>query len=94
VADATRALSARFLFAHPAHAIAFRVGRGARAGARDRGTLVAIDRCSLWRWAGDTGFLLAVVALGSPARGPRATGRDLGDADHSAIVIDEIAAFC
>jgi len=96
VAGTTQALSAKFLFAHPAHAIAFGLGAGLVPRAPGTaGTLVAIPiAAALWRWAGDTGFLLTVVVLLlAGAWAAERTGRDLGDADHGAIVIDEIAAF-
>ncbi len=90
------ALTARFVFAHPAHAIALGLGAGLAPWAPGTvGTLLAIPiAAGLWRWAGDAGFLLAVVALFVVgAWAAERTGRDLGDADHGAIVIDEVTAF-
>lgn len=90
------ALNARFLLAHPAHFVALGFGAGLSPWAPGTvGTLVAIPVAGLlWRWTGDAGFLVAIgVLLFGGAWAAERTGRDLGRADHGAIVIDEIAAF-
>ena len=91
-----KAPSLRFLFSHPAHFIALGFGAGLSPIAPGTvGTLVALPLAALLRaFTGDLGFILIVAA--SFAIGVWAadqTGRDLGVADHSAIVWDEIAAF-
>ena len=91
-----KAPSLRFLFSHPAHFIALGFGAGLSPIAPGTvGTLVALPLAALLRaFTDDLGFILIVAA--SFAIGVWAadrTGRDLGVADHSAIVWDEIAAF-
>ena len=86
----------RFLASHPAHFIALGFGAGlAPVAPGTFGTLVAIPiAVGLRAVTGDLGFALAVVAM--VALGIWAssvTSRDLGVADHGAIVIDEVAAF-
>ena len=85
-----------FLIRHPAHMIALGFGAGlAPAAPGTFGTLVALPiAVALWRHAGDAGFALAIVvlfALGVWAS--TVTGRNLGVADHGAIVWDEVVAF-
>jgi phosphatidylglycerophosphatase A len=91
-----KAPSLRFLFAHPAHFIALGCGAGLSPVVPGTvGTLVALPLAALLRaFTGDLGFML--VAGASFAIGVWAadrTGRDLGVADHPAIVWDEVAAF-
>src|SRR5271169_5548914 len=88
--------SLRFLFSHPAHFIALGFGTGLSPIAPGTvGTLLALPLAALLRaFTGDLGFLLAVAAafaIGIWAA--QRTGRDLGVADHGAIVWDEVAAF-
>ena len=85
-----------FLIRHPAHMIALGFGAGlAPAAPGTFGTLVALPiAVALWRHAGDAGFALAIVvlfALGVWAS--TVAGRNLGVADHGAIVWDEVVAF-
>jgi phosphatidylglycerophosphatase A len=91
-----QAPSLRFLFSHPAHFIALGFGAGLSPIAPGTvGTLVALPLAALLRaYADDLGYLLAVTAsfvIGIWAADR--TGRDLGVADHGAIVWDEVAAF-
>jgi phosphatidylglycerophosphatase A len=97
-ADSTisRAPDARFLFGHPAHFIALGFGAGLVPWAPGTfGTLVAFPIC----WALEL-FLppLAVAFAAIPlffvgVWACEVTGRDLGAADHGAMVWDEIVAF-
>jgi phosphatidylglycerophosphatase A len=85
-----------FLVRHPAHFIALGFGTGlAPVAPGTFGTLLALPIAAvLWRHAGDAGFAAAIVvlfALGVWAAS--VTGRDLGVADHGAIVWDEVVAF-
>lgn len=85
-----------FLFAHPAHFIALGFGAGLSPVAPGTvGTLVALPIAAALRaFAGDIAFTIAIaVALALGVWAADRTGRDLGSADHSAIVCDEIAAF-
>lgn len=87
---------AAFVFAHPAHAIAFGFGAGlARRAPGTFGTLLAFP---LWWLLGLLQAPLAVLgavallfALGVWACG--VTGRRLGAHDHSGMVWDEVVAF-
>lgn len=86
----------RFLFSHPAHFIACGLGSGLSPFASGTaGTLAAWLLYPLLRpHFSDLGFLLflaAAFAFGVYAAGR--TGRDLGVADHGAIVWDEIVPF-
>jgi phosphatidylglycerophosphatase A len=86
----------RFLVSHPAHFIALGFGAGLSPIAPGTvGTLVALPMAyALQRYGNDAGFLVAIAAalvIGTWAADR--TGRDLGIADHGAIVCDEIAAF-
>jgi phosphatidylglycerophosphatase A len=93
---APRRPDARFLVAHPGHWIALGLGSGLpRIAPGTWGTLagwllfVALDP---WLGTGGwLGLLLATFALGAWAA--QRTGEDLGVADSSHIVIDEILAF-
>src|SRR5258706_14370068 len=97
-ADSTisRAPDARFLFGHPAHFIALGFGSGLVPLAPGTfGTSVAFPIC----WALEL-FLppLAVAFVAIPlffvgVWACEVTGRDLGAADHGAMVWDEIVAF-
>ena len=86
----------RFLVAHPAHFLALGFGAGLSPVAPGTvGTLVALPLAVLLRGAtGDAGYLIAVAAaFGVGVWAADRTGRDLGVADHGAIVWDEIVAF-
>jgi len=91
-----QAATVRFLFAHPAHFLALGFGAGLSPVAPGTvGTLVGLPLAALLRaYAGDSGYLVA-LALGFAVGVWAAdrTGRDLGVADHGAIVCDEIVAF-
>jgi phosphatidylglycerophosphatase A len=85
-----------FLFRHPAHFIALGAGSGlAPAAPGTFGTLAAIPLALLLRaHFGDAEFVAAIVILFvAGAWAAQVTGRDLGQSDDGAIVIDEIAAF-
>ncbi|HVB47272.1 MAG TPA: phosphatidylglycerophosphatase A [Burkholderiales bacterium] len=87
---------AAFVFTHPAHFIAFGFGAGlARVAPGTVGTLVAFPIWWLIGSAIPPLALLVIVAamfvVGVWACG--ITGRDLGIADHGAMVWDEIVAF-
>ena len=86
----------RFLFSHPAHFLALGFGSGlAPAAPGTFGTLVAIPFAALLRARfDDLGYALVVGVLFVVGVGVSGkTGRDLGAADHGAIVWDEIVAF-
>jgi phosphatidylglycerophosphatase A len=86
----------RFLFSHPAHFLALGFGSGLAPFAPGTfGTLVAIPIAwELRAVTGDAGFALAIAALFAMGVWASAvTARDLGVADHGAIVVDEVAAF-
>jgi phosphatidylglycerophosphatase A len=87
--------AAAFAFSHPAHAVALGFGAGLVPFAPGTagtllGWVLAVALGGL-----DAGFLLLAAAigflLGVWACG--VTGRDLGVADHGAMVWDEVAAF-
>ena len=85
-----------FLFKHPAHLLAFGFGAGLMPNAPGTwGTLVAIPFYFLAKQLGGTVAVVAcsliLFAAGVWASG--IAGRALGVADHSGIVVDEIAAF-
>ena len=91
-----RKADARFLCAHPAHAIALGFGAGLSPVAPGTvGTLWAwLAFVVLDRWLGDAGW--ALLLGGGTLVGVWActlTARHLHDADPSAIVCDEILAF-
>ncbi len=86
----------RFLFAHPAHFIAFGFGSGLVRGAPGTaGTLLALPIFwFLHPRLSDIAFMVLIVALffvGIWAC--ERTGRDLKVHDHGGMVIDEIVAF-
>src|SRR6266581_5596087 len=88
--------SLRFLLSHPAHFIAMGFGAGLSPIAPGTvGTLVALPLAALLHaYTDDLAYLLVVAAafaIGIWAADR--TGRDLGVADHGAIVWDEVAAF-
>ncbi len=88
--------SLAFLVSHPAHFIALGFGAGLSPIAPGTvGTLVAFPIAAALRaYTGDVGFLLAIaVSLAIGVWAADRTGRDLGVADHGAIVCDEVAAF-
>ncbi len=86
---------ATFLFAHPAHFLAFGFGAGLMPKAPGTwGTLVALPIFALAQFGGTIAVFAAAAiffAVGIWASG--VAGRALGVADHGGIVIDEIAAF-
>ena len=89
-------LTSAFMFRHPAHFVALGLGAGlAPLAPGTFGTLVAIPIALLLdRYAGDVGFLAALVALFIlGAWTAHVTARNLGVSDHGGIVIDEVAAF-
>jgi phosphatidylglycerophosphatase A len=89
-------LTLRFFASHPAHVIALGFGTGLSPIAP--GTVATLFAIPLGDWlrlvTNDIGYLAIVllVVLGGGWAADR-TGRALGVADHSGIVIDEIAAF-
>lgn len=88
--------SFKFLVAHPAHFIALGFGLGLSPVVPGTvGTLLAIPLAVLLRtYANDLAFIgviIAAFAIGVWAA--HRTGRDLGKADHPAIVWDEVVAF-
>lgn len=85
-----------FLFAHPAHFVALGFGAGlAPLAPGTAGTLVAIPLALLLRrYTNDVGFVAMIVALlVAGASAAQVSGRNMTDADHGAIVIDEVVAF-
>ena len=85
-----------FLVSHPAHFIALGFGAGLAPFAPGTfGTLAAIPIAVVFRmYFSDVAFgisILAFAAIGVWAAD--VTGRDLGVADHAAIVWDEVVAF-
>jgi phosphatidylglycerophosphatase A len=91
-----RAPSLKFLVSHPAHFIALGFGAGLSPIVPGTvGTLVALPIAAALRvYASDIGFLVAILAaLIVGIWAADRTGRDLGVADHQAIVCDEVVAF-
>ena len=85
-----------FLFAHPAHFLALGFGTGLSPVAPGTvGTLVALPLAALLHaTTDDLGYLIAVaIAFAVGVWAADRTGRDLGVADHGAIVWDEVVAF-
>jgi phosphatidylglycerophosphatase A len=85
-----------FLVRHPAHFIALGFGAGlAPIAPGTFGTLVAIPLAALLRaYSSGAGFIAAIVAFALVGVwAAQVTGRDLGVADHGAIVWDEVVAF-
>jgi phosphatidylglycerophosphatase A len=84
-----------FVFSHPAHLIAFGFGAGlAPVAPGTFGTLLG------WGLGWVLGalhpglvLLAAIVSFGIGVWACQVTGRDLGVADHGAMVWDEVAAF-
>ena len=88
--------SLRFLVSHPAHFVALGFGSGlAPVAPGTFGTLVAIPLAIALRDRfDDLGYALAVVVLFVVGIAvSQVTARDLGVADHGAIVWDEVVAF-
>ena len=88
--------SLRFLVSHPAHFVALGFGSGlAPVAPGTFGTVVAIPLAIALRDRfDDLGYALAVVVLFVVGIGvSQVTARDLGVADHGAIVWDEVVAF-
>lgn len=86
----------RFMLAHPAHVVALGFGTGLSPIAPGTvGTLLALPLDALLRaTVNDAGYALAVVsAFAVGVWAADRTGRDLGVADHGAIVWDEVVAF-
>ena len=90
------AIPLSFLVARPAHVVALGLGAGlAPVAPGTFGTLVAWPIAWLLHATGSDAVYLAVTAVlfVVGALAADATARDLGVADHGAIVIDEIVAF-
>jgi phosphatidylglycerophosphatase A len=90
------AIPVSFLLARPAHVVALGFGAGLAPFAPGTfGTLVALPIAWLLHATGSDAIYLATTALLFVAGvfAAETTARDLGVADHGAIVIDEIAAF-
>jgi phosphatidylglycerophosphatase A len=90
------AIPVSFLLARPAHVVALGFGAGlAPVAPGTFGTLVALPIAWLLQASGSDAVYLAVTALLFVAGvfAADVTARDLGVADHGAIVIDEIVAF-
>ena len=88
--------SLKFLMSHPAHFIALGFGAGLSPIAPGTvGTLVALPLAvALRAYVDDLGFLVVIaVAFVVGVWAAHRTGRDLGAADHGAIVCDEVVAF-
>ncbi|AXV73074.1 phosphatidylglycerophosphatase A [Ralstonia solanacearum] len=88
--------TARFMFGHPARILALGFGSGlSPVMPGTMGTLYAwLVYAVLSRWIAGPGWLLIaaigfVIGIGACAR----TARDLGVADHGAMVWDEMVAF-
>lgn len=94
--SAASAPTTAFLFAHPAHFLALGFGAGlVRVAPGTVGTLVAIPLALLLRrYTNDVGFVVTIVALlVAGAWAAQFCGRNMTDADHGAIVIDEVVGF-
>ena len=93
---AASAPTTAFLLAHPAHFLALGFGAGLmRVAPGTAGTLLAIPLALLLRrYTNDIGFIVTIVALFvAGAWAAQVSGRNMTDADHGAIVIDEVVAF-
>jgi phosphatidylglycerophosphatase A len=85
-----------FLFSHPAHFLALGFGAGLSPVAPGTvGTLVALPLAALLHaTTDDIGYTIVVaIAFAVGVWAADRTGRDLGVADHGAIVWDEVVAF-
>src|SRR5436190_12749480 len=92
----SRAPDARFLLSHPAHFIA--LGFGSGLAPRAPGTFGTLAALALYWLLALVMPPLAIAFAAVPLFfagiwASDVTGRDLGVADHGAIVIDEIVAF-
>jgi phosphatidylglycerophosphatase A len=86
----------QLLLAHPAHFISLGFGSGLAPRAPGTfGTLAALPIFWLGHATGGAGavLVLALIAFAAGMWSVTQTSRALGVADHSGIVIDEIAAF-
>ena len=92
----TISIDLRFVYTHPAHAIAFSGGVGlAPLAPGTWGTLAAFPLHALLQRHVDGWMLLAVIAalFGLGAWACDRTGRSLGMSDYGGMVWDEIVAF-
>lgn len=99
MADATAsaaAVNARFVYAHPAHVIAFAGGVGLAPFAPGTfGTLAAFPLAALLasHWDAITQVFVFILFFGIGVWACQITGRALGVADHGGMVWDETVAF-
>ena len=96
MADASQPINARFVYAHPAHCIAFAGGIGLAPFAPGTfGTLLAFPVFSLLAAYCDiiTQLFVFIVFFGIGTWACHITGRALGVADHGGMVWDETVAF-
>ena len=86
----------RFVYAHPAHGIAFAGGVGLAPFAPGTfGTLLAFPMFALLTAYGDTvtQLIVFIIFFGLGSWACQITGRALGVADHGGMVWDETVAF-
>jgi len=94
--SALAAPNVAFLLRHPAHFVALGFGLGlAPVAPGTFGTLLAIPLAAVLRlYLSDAAFAAAIVALFAlGVWAAEVAGRNLGAADHGAIVWDEVVAF-
>jgi len=94
--SAIAAPNVAFLLRHPAHFVALGFGLGlAPAAPGTFGTLLAVPLAAASRlYLSDAAFAAAIVAMFAlGVWAAEVTGRNLGAADHGAIVWDEVVAF-
>ena len=94
--SALAAPNVAFLLRHPAHFVALGFGLGlAPVAPGTFGTLLAIPLAEVLRlYLSDAAFAAAIVALFAlGVWAAEVAGRNLGAADHGAIVWDEVVAF-
>lgn len=87
---------ARFAFSHPAHFVSFGFGVGLIGLAPGTfGTLLALPLYwyALREYAPGQAFLIVAVLFAIGVWACAITGRNLGVADHGAMVWDEVVAF-